>query len=240
MYTLSLAHTPESAVEQAADNILLRLRDAIDARGKASLVVSGGQSPVPLFEQMNMAALPWHKITVTLADERWVDNSHENSNEHLVHTHLLKNRADSACFIPLKNEATTPRQGARLTELVLKVLPAELDIVVLGMGMDGHTLSWFPDSPQLATLLDRASRSRCGEITSASAPHPRLSLTYAWVRKARSIVLFLGTEEKTRRFTDLCEQKSGLPISILAQDDKVNMLVIGVENAGKTAQSHLR
>lgn len=231
MYTLTLARTTVSAVDKAVDAITETLDDAVRQRGKASLVVSGGTSPIPLFERLNLAPLPWEKIMVTLADERWVDPQHENSNERLVHIHLLKNRAEAACFIPLKNDGTTPRQGARLTEQALKVLPSSLDVVVLGMGMDGHTLSWFPDAPQLEQLLDDNNRNRCGEAISVSAAHPRLSLTFSWIRKARLIVLFLATEEKTRRFEDLMAEQSTLPACRLVSAADTNVLVIGVEKA---------
>lgn len=229
MYSLTLARTKESAVEVAAELICQRLSDALNTRGVASLVVSGGTSPIPLFERLNMAPLPWHKITVTLADERWVDNHHENSNERLIHAHLLKNRAESACFIPLKNESSTPKQGARLTEQALKVLPNVLDVVVLGMGMDGHTLSWFPDASQLDAVMNPTNRARCGEVNSPSAAHPRLTLNYRWIANARDLVLFLSNEEKTRRFKDLCAAQARLPVDLLASDPQTKMTVVGVD-----------
>lgn len=231
MYTLTLSRTIVSAVDKAVEVICGGLDDAIRQRGKASLVVSGGTSPIPLFERLNLAPLDWEKIMVTLADERWVDPQHENSNERLVHIHLLKNRAEGACFIPLKNDGITPRQGARLTEQALKVLPSTLDVVVLGMGMDGHTLSWFPDAPQVEQMLSIDNRNRCGEVISESAVHPRLSLTLSWISKARSIVLFLPSEEKTRRFEDLMAEKSELPVSRLVRNPAANVVVVGVEKA---------
>lgn len=231
MFTLNLARSPEAAVDLAAEAIIGQLANAISLRGQATLVVSGGQSPIPLLERLNIAQLAWQKITVTLADERWVDSQHENSNERLIHAHLLKNRAESACFIPLKNEAGTPKQGARLTEQALKVLPNELDMVVLGMGMDGHTLSWFPDAPQLEVAMKADGRQRCCEIVSPSAVHPRLSLTYRWISDAREIVLFLGSEEKTRRFQDLVAQKSELPVMRLVNSPQLEVQIFGVEKA---------
>lgn len=230
MYELSITRTSESAVDKAAELITSQLSNAVTLRGEASLVVSGGVSPLPLLERLNMAPLPWQKITVTLADERWVDGRHENSNERLIHAHLLKNRAESACFIPLKNDSGTPKQGARLTETALKVLPAELDVVVLGMGMDGHTLSWFPDAPQLESVMNPAGRARCGEIVSPGTLHPRLTLTYSWIARARQIVLFLATEEKTRRFEDLCQQGTSLPVNRLVNDPHAQVQVIGVHS----------
>lgn len=231
MFALTLARTTVSAVDQAVDAIAKALEEAITTRGKASLVVSGGTSPIPLFEHLNLQPLPWEKVMITLADERWIDPQDEASNERLVHTHLLKNRAEAACFIPLKNDGTTPKQGARLTEQALKVLPGQLDVVVLGMGMDGHTLSWFPDAPQVQHLMDPSNRQRCGEAISESAAHPRLSLTLSWISRARLIVLFLPSEEKTRRFEDLIAENSPLPVCRLVNSAFTQVLVVGIEHA---------
>lgn len=232
MYTLILERSPESAAEKANKLVKTLLAEAVALRGSAALVVSGGQSPIPLLECLNVEPLPWEKIMVSLADERWVDSSHENSNEAMVHRHLIKNRAESTCFIPLKNDSPTPKQGARLAELALQVLPEHLDVVVLGMGMDGHTLSWFPDSPQLEALMKPGKKQRCGDAISKTAQHPRLTLTYSWISKARHIILFLASEEKTRRFQDIVvATNEPLPVVRLANDSNVNMTVIGVEKA---------
>lgn len=83
---------------QLADRIANQLQEAVDARGKASLVVSGGSTPLKLFELLSKKAIDWNDVYITLADERWVDNDHSDSNERLVRNNLLQNRAASAKF----------------------------------------------------------------------------------------------------------------------------------------------
>ena len=126
------------------------LQAAIAARGLASLVVSGGKSPIKLFELLRAESLDWSKVCVALADERWVDPTDPDSNEKLVRDVLLKQAAAAARFIGLKNGAPTPDLGAVSAWETFARVPRPFDAVVLGMGDDGHTASLFPHSPNLA------------------------------------------------------------------------------------------
>ena len=87
------------------------LQEAIAARGMASMVVSGGRTPAALFKQLSTEKLDWHKVWITLADERWVDSSSDASNEHLVKSSLLQANAAMAKFISLKNTADSAQAG---------------------------------------------------------------------------------------------------------------------------------
>ncbi len=69
--------------------LVAQLQAAIVARGQAYLVVSGGRTPLPLFQQLAQAPLDWSRVTVCLADERWVAADHDASNERLVREHLV-------------------------------------------------------------------------------------------------------------------------------------------------------
>jgi 6-phosphogluconolactonase len=108
------------------------LRSAIAARGVATLAVSGGTSPIPFFHALRAASLDWSKVTITLADDRQVDETSPLSNVALVRRELLQGEAAAARFVPLS-------PGAELR------LP--LDMLVLGMGVDAHTASLFPGQP---------------------------------------------------------------------------------------------
>ena len=90
--------TQQDCLDNIVGNISTLLRNAIERTGGAGLAVSGGRSPVPLFEQLSLEDLPWEKIHVTLVDERFVPPDHPDSNELLVRSHLLKNRAEHARF----------------------------------------------------------------------------------------------------------------------------------------------
>ena len=91
----------DQAAQTLAADVAARLRQAIAARGRAVLHVSGGQSPVALFEALRGQALPWQLVEVSLADERVVPADHPDSNARLVRTHLLQGPASCARFLPL-------------------------------------------------------------------------------------------------------------------------------------------
>ena len=134
----------------AATCVAELLRQGIAERNVASLAVSGGRSPIAFFDQLSRQILPWEKVSITLVDERWVPTSSEESNEHLVRQHLLRNAAASAQFVPLKTAATSPQLALAERETAINKMPWPLDAIVLGMGEDGHTASLFPGAENLS------------------------------------------------------------------------------------------
>jgi 6-phosphogluconolactonase len=176
------------------------LRAAIAARGLASLVVSGGKSPIKLFELLRTESLDWSRVCIALADERWVEPSDPESNEKLVRDHLLKESAAAARFIGLKNAAPTPDLGAVSAWETFARVPRPFDAVVLGMGDDGHTASLFPRSPNLASALNPAAVPGCVGMRSPVAPHPRLSLNLSALLDSRRIVLLLTGAQKWKTY----------------------------------------
>lgn len=183
----------DSLAQALANTIAGDLRAALDIRGSASLVVSGGRSPGPALVSLSRYALDWTRIWVTLADERWVDEDHPDSNAALIRSHLLQNAAANANFVPLKNSATTPAQGEIACAHALESVPRPFDIVLLGMGDDGHTASLFPRAPQLAQALASDSGKLCLGVDPVTAPHARMTLTLpALLASRRIVVLFTG------------------------------------------------
>ncbi|MDG9926245.1 MULTISPECIES: 6-phosphogluconolactonase [unclassified Pseudomonas] len=165
---------------QMAEGLALRvaeaLRTAVSERGRALLVVSGGRSPIPFFECLARQELPWSKVQVSLADERWVPPSHADSNEALVRRHLLQGPAAQATMLGLYHPAQSLDEAARLAEQSVAGLPP-IDVLVLGMGDDGHTASLFPQSPLLTEALSADCSYAVLPMQAPAAPHERLSLT---------------------------------------------------------------
>ncbi len=179
-----------------AGKIADALRQGIAANGKASLVVSGGRTPLDLFIQLTRQELDWSKVVITLADERWVSPDNGASNEKLVRNNLLQGFAASATFIGLKNDAASPFEGADQTEQALKALPRPIDVVILGMGDDGHTASLFPGASNLAAALALDSDRTCMGMTPLTAPLDRITLTLPVLLDSRNIYLHLMGEAK--------------------------------------------
>jgi 6-phosphogluconolactonase len=181
----------DTLVAVLAAQVAELLRAGIRERGRASLVVSGGATPVPFFAALSELALDWKQVTITLADERWVDLAAADSNECLVRQHLLQNRAAAARFVGLKTGAATAVQGETECAERLALLPSPFDVLILGMGNDGHTASLFPQAARLSEALAQDSGKLCLAITPPVAPHERMSLTLPALLHSRRIILHL-------------------------------------------------
>jgi 6-phosphogluconolactonase len=166
----------QALTTQVAGAIAARLASAIAARGEASLLVSGGHSPIRLFEQLRAQVLDWSRVSIGLVDERWVDPGDPASNERMTREALLSHQAAAAKFFGLKNSAASPELGAASAWTALAHLSRPLDLTVLGMGDDGHTASLFPGSPNLTAALDLAAPEACIGMRSPSPPQARLSV----------------------------------------------------------------
>lgn len=204
-----------------ADFIEAEMKQAIASRGIASLVVSGGNTPRALFEMLSRRDLPWDKITVTLADERWVDPQSESSNEAMLRQTLLRDKAAKARFIPLKNAAATASQGQEICQQSLEGIERPFDLVILGMGNDGHTASLFPEVSGPA--LDLNNTGLCSAITPKVAPHERMTLTATALLGSRKILLHIVGDDKWQVYQDA--RRDGLidlmPIRVVLHQQSV-------------------
>ena len=172
------------------------LTEAIQSRGNASLAVPGGSTPGALFDELCHENLDWTHVWITLTDERWVDPSIADSNEYLVRMRLLRSRASSARFVPLKNPAPTPEAGTDWAWRGLTRVPRPYDVVVLGMGEDGHIASLVVNSLALPRALDPAATPACVAMNSLNPPHPRITQNLTALLDARRIVLLFTGEKK--------------------------------------------
>ena len=186
----------ETLVAELADRISQSLLKSIVAHGRASLAVSGGSTPKPLFRRLSAVDIPWRDVVITLVDERWVDSADPASNERLVRQYLLQDRAAAATFIGLKNSSRTAAQGEAQCEQELRRIPRPFTVLLLGMGNDGHTASLFPGSAQLAAATDMHSGRICMAVTPADAPHERMTLTLPAILDAEEIILHITGSAK--------------------------------------------
>jgi 6-phosphogluconolactonase len=180
-------HALAEAMADAAEASLAR---ALQARGRAAIAVSGGTTPQTFFAALSARQLDWPRISVTLVDERWVDESSDRSNARLVRNHLLTGAAAAARFRPLYTGAPSPDSSLRRLEAKLAdIFP--FDVVVLGMGDDGHTASFFPGGDQLTEALDPNGGHRLCAMHAPGAGEPRITWTLAALLLSNSIYLHI-------------------------------------------------
>ncbi|MGC6517283.1 MAG: 6-phosphogluconolactonase [Candidatus Puniceispirillaceae bacterium] len=176
---------------------------AIAERQQACLVLSGGSSPVPVFEALSEVAFPWEKVVITLVDERAVPPTHEDSNHLLVKTHLLSGGAKAAQFVPLYDNEAAFRQIGKA------------DVALLGMGTDGHFASLFPDMIGDQQAYDVSAPPAIIHTKPKGSPkHPRISMNLAMITGITDICLLLPNAEKVALY-EAAKTDDSLPVHYL-------------------------
>jgi 6-phosphogluconolactonase len=196
-----LAATPADLARKLAEQIALILRQRLDAAPRASLALSGGSTPILLFKALAQQELDWQRIDIVQVDERWVEPSHPDSNSAQIRQHLLQGRAAVARFHPLYVNAPSPAAGLGAVCQRLESVSWPLDLVVLGMGNDGHTASLFPDAPELVDAMAENNGSKLAAITPPHQARARITLTRSAIAGARDCILHIQGDDKLATLT---------------------------------------
>jgi len=212
---------PDDLADVAADAIEAALQGALDARGRASLVATGGRSPGPVYDRLSRADLDWGKVAVTLSDERQVDAQSPNSNARLLRERLFVGPAAKARFLPLTDYA----EG-----VLRKLLP--FDAVMLGMGEDGHIASLIPGSPVLDQAMDPHGEALTAESPEGfgSPPVARITLSLSALLQSRAIFLLIAGEAKRQVILRAADPEDrtgeGLPVRAILHQDRAPVRVL--------------
>ncbi|TAN00403.1 MAG: 6-phosphogluconolactonase [Rhizobiaceae bacterium] len=188
--------TPDALAASFSARIGKVLSEAVESRGTGLLAVSGGKTPVKLFQALARITIPWEKVTITLVDERFVPPSSVRSNERLARQNLLHHEAAKAHFVGLYHPAPAIEEAAKKARTAVAGFPYPFDLVVLGMGDDGHTASFFPDATTLPTLLDPKGQETILPVHAVSAVEPRLTFSLPRLVAGRHLALHIEGEEK--------------------------------------------
>lgn len=216
--------------ERATNIIAARLQADVRTTGAASLMVSGGSTPGPIYEQLSHFDLSWDKITIGLVDDRWVDETDTGSNAALIRRTLLKNKAANALFQPMKTTHDNPDDGQIEVEALYSTIKQPYSVIILGMGTDGHTASWFPGSKGLEPAIDpnttkivQAVTAKPSEVTGAYLQ--RMTMTRHAIGNCH-LALLLITGEKKQTVLQSALKGENLPIrqAIEALGDRLMVL----------------
>lgn len=188
--------TREEAGDAAADRVATLLRAAIERRGDAAMIASGGESPRGLYASLSEAPLDWSRIAVVPSDERCVEASDPASNAGMIQATLLRAAAGAARLLPLYDAGLAPSEAVARAAARLAAVPRPFAVTVLGLGEDGHTASLFPDSPGIEDEL--TSDARVVAVRVARLPQVRISLTPRALLDTDEICLVFFGKEKRR------------------------------------------
>lgn len=194
---LELVRGTNALARRGAEILSDLLWNAIERRGRALFALAGGSTPRATYTALTAHELPWPFVDFVWGDERMVDDDDPSSNVRMAHETLLDPLGIEGSRIHAPRTDLRPAETAVEYEKVLRALdprshPPRLDVVLLGMGPDGHTASLFPGGPE----LDAPPSRLVIESTSPFAPHDRISLTLRMLIAARHVVFLVGGEDK--------------------------------------------
>lgn len=188
----------------AAEWIEQRLTEAIARRGHASFLCAGGRTPAPIYAELSQTEIDWSAVTIGLTDERWVDEDHPASNSAMVRKTLLNGAVTEATYIPMK----LPIRDAFEAVEEVNHLYADMgvsDVMLLGMGPDAHTLSWFEGGKGYDQAVDPLNTSLVAAVeaieSDVTGPNTtRMTLTQRCVANSRNVLLLITGREKRKVF----------------------------------------
>jgi 6-phosphogluconolactonase len=210
---LTVAGDEEAAARTSAARISAAIEDARAERGVAHVALAGGRTPARTYTLLTRLHSDWSDVHLWLGDERCVPYGHPESNARMVHESLYVNARAEPPLLHAVPSPEQPEDAAWLYGLeVREQVPEEtFDIVLLGMGPDGHTASLFPGHPALDVR-----QAPCVAVRGAPKPPPeRVTLTLPVLRRARVTLLLVTGAEKAEALARARAGDRSLPVALL-------------------------
>ncbi|WP_438983313.1 6-phosphogluconolactonase [Vulcanococcus sp.] len=225
-YKLEVASDASQLARVCAERIASLLDLALDQRDRAHLALSGGTTPAAAYRVLNQEHLPWNRVDVVLGDERWVPPTDPASNARMLRDTLMApgGPGADACFHPVPTELENPAASVDAFERYVRGLcpgdPPMFDVMLLGLGDDGHTASLFPGTP--------ATEERTRLVTiGAGKGLERISLTAPVLSAARQVIFLVrgaAKRQALQRLLDPGEQPQRTPAKLVQPQAPVLVL----------------
>lgn len=212
---------------ELAEEISQTLEQEIKKNGKATLLVSGGSTPKKLYEILSNIGIDWTNVSIGLVDERFVATDTDESNELLIKSTLLKNKASKAKFIGLVFNTEDYDQNLNLAISENKPFHNSITCSILGMGLDGHTASLFPNSKEVYTDDSIFGDKMIINTEATSEPSKRISYTKSKLLSSKHLFLYFNGKEKLDVFNSAKQNQnaSTKPISAFIHQSIISLNV---------------
>ena len=192
---------------ELAQRIAEILRSEIDQKGTATILLSGGSTPKNLYQKLGGIDLDWSKVHVGLVDERYVSQDSPYSNETLIRESLMSAHAKNAHCHSMVIDPSNYEDNLNLAALENRIFEKP-DVIVLGMGDDGHTASLFPNDQ--GSNEATVSSSLIANTTSPNEPTQRITFCGPILQKGKHLFLMITGLKKMEVLTE--SQEKNYPI----------------------------
>tara|TARA_B110000305_G_scaffold99170_1_gene111803 strand:+ start:1323 stop:1973 length:651 start_codon:yes stop_codon:yes gene_type:complete len=206
-------HKLENVSLKIAQSIAVTLQQGILRKGFATLVVSGGRSPLEIYSYLSQILIPWSKVTIILGDDRVLEESNIDSNDRLIKENLLINKAETATYISLLDSLQTPLK-----------LELPFDVSLLGMGLDGHFASLFPELLGNNSLfnVDAPHEIYLSDTPLGNPFHKRITMNLSMLLDTHRCILLVSSKLK-RDLLDKALRDNKLPLYYLINQQKIKI-----------------
>jgi 6-phosphogluconolactonase len=177
------------------DSVTQIISKAIAEYGDARILLSGGGTPQNFYRLLSKVKLPWNKVYVGLVDERYVPLMSPFSNESMIRDCLIQNEAADAQLIGMVYDTTNRQTNSQIVNHEYAQFKERVDLVILGMGEDGHTASLFPNDPYSANAM---MSKEVGVFNTVAPQHPteRITCGLEMLMNAENKILLMSGKRK--------------------------------------------
>lgn len=230
-YRIERAGDSDSLARRASETIATQISQVLDQRDRCRIALSGGSTPAKAYALLGQEHLPWERVDVVLGDERWVAADDESSNARMLRNTLFDGGPGaSASFhaVPTVELSDADASAAAFADLVSRICPGEppiFDLMLLGLGDDGHTASLFPGT-EAPGVTDRWATVGRGKGLD------RITLTAPVLSAARQVIFLVGgsaKQEALRRLMDPLESAERTPARLV--QPAIDVLILADQDA---------
>ena len=236
-YQLDVAPDADQLARRCAERVASLIDLALDERDRAQIALSGGSTPAAAYRLLNAEHLPWNRVDVVLGDERWVPASDPASNARMLSDTLLAAAGPGAGarFHPVPTELESPEASMEAFDRYVRQLcpgdPPIFDVMLLGLGDDGHTASLFPGTAATG-VRDRAVTIGAGKGLE------RITLTAPVLSAARHVIVLVSgaaKQQALQRLLDPAEPAERTPAKLVQPRTPVLVLADAAAAEGLAA-----